>query len=888
MNEIAPTILLFWSFKGGQGRSWCCSNLALDLALHRGARVLLIDLDYRAPGLHHYFRRYLSQPIESCRFGILEALHTWFQAYSLTFDPDRSGPPEVPGLSITDKSYFEYFVRKYRLPDSTHSEFAILTDDWSADDARDQSLFGAVQAVELPKPDELFSPASEIRRGQLHLAHCGNIKSPDFRHFFGEGFPWASMKDPQRWGMPAHAPLGLGEIFYSLISVLARECQADYVLIDLPAGSSALNELMMAPSDPEPPERQPRCGPDGLVVVTSASEQSLDGVSMLLKGQLLKRSGGRPSLVSQDRTIVCYNFLADEEPAVRPLLEHYGDLIDHRIDFMEGSWIPSDGFRAWSELSFVEWLIPLKRVEHPYVRQDLVREQTLQMMYESTMPAVRRWTSIKEESEGHLIRLRKRGFFGVHKGVNTRGLVDELVIAVEDVPPVDLFVGLLMETLPGIKQVTVWRFNHDDLFKAILRPNQSLDHFKQQLFNGTNGERATGMRATKEIWRPGNATERGSQEFSFPSADSLLQETNADIVAVPHYMLGSMFNRGIADLEDQLGTESRGNLAREVTRFEELCCYRDVWCAIPFTALVKLIVSRIELDPSERHRFRDLANKAKIELLGKREDGWFLTESKANSLSLWYEWDQILVCTGAKLLHRTSGWNVARLISQDGAEKEAVFAATRLYWQLINSQKEEDIGHVDWIGAFDCFFRTPTQYKYWLAWSDWCQSVKTEDPKCAFAPMPVEEVSAPRQPLEGWVFVVPYRDPATEAVADRTQAVARTLYATTSFDWQRKFQSRCGTSAYTKVLQDVDVQKQQSWASVVLEAMRNATTKGTTPIVPLYAQAIIWFLTKVLYDFCDDRPRLVSERQLRLRFDEHWNSFYQTLNQLRHEERVQA
>lgn len=49
------TVVTFYSYKGGVGRSFTLANIAVLLA-RWGHRVLCVDWDLEAPGLHHYFR----------------------------------------------------------------------------------------------------------------------------------------------------------------------------------------------------------------------------------------------------------------------------------------------------------------------------------------------------------------------------------------------------------------------------------------------------------------------------------------------------------------------------------------------------------------------------------------------------------------------------------------------------------------------------------------------------------------------------------------------------------------------------------------------------------------------------------------------------------------
>jgi MinD-like ATPase involved in chromosome partitioning or flagellar assembly len=52
------TIITFYSYKGGTGRTMALANLAWVLASN-DKKVLLIDWDLEAPGLHRYLRPFL-------------------------------------------------------------------------------------------------------------------------------------------------------------------------------------------------------------------------------------------------------------------------------------------------------------------------------------------------------------------------------------------------------------------------------------------------------------------------------------------------------------------------------------------------------------------------------------------------------------------------------------------------------------------------------------------------------------------------------------------------------------------------------------------------------------------------------------------------------------
>lgn len=68
---MAGTVITFYSYKGGVGRSFTMASIAVLLA-RWGYRVLTIDWDLEAPGLHHYFAPVMSEPP---RGGVIDLAH---------------------------------------------------------------------------------------------------------------------------------------------------------------------------------------------------------------------------------------------------------------------------------------------------------------------------------------------------------------------------------------------------------------------------------------------------------------------------------------------------------------------------------------------------------------------------------------------------------------------------------------------------------------------------------------------------------------------------------------------------------------------------------------------------------------------------------------------
>ena len=64
-------VITFYSYKGGTGRSMLVANTAWLLA-SVGKRVLLMDWDLEAPGLHRYFKPFLTDPDLKETDGVIE------------------------------------------------------------------------------------------------------------------------------------------------------------------------------------------------------------------------------------------------------------------------------------------------------------------------------------------------------------------------------------------------------------------------------------------------------------------------------------------------------------------------------------------------------------------------------------------------------------------------------------------------------------------------------------------------------------------------------------------------------------------------------------------------------------------------------------------------
>jgi MinD-like ATPase involved in chromosome partitioning or flagellar assembly len=87
---MTGTVVTFYSYKGGVGRSSTLANVAVLLA-RWGHRVLAIDWDLEAPGLHYYFKDAMSQPPAG---GVVDLAHDFLaqappRSYELQLEVDE-------------------------------------------------------------------------------------------------------------------------------------------------------------------------------------------------------------------------------------------------------------------------------------------------------------------------------------------------------------------------------------------------------------------------------------------------------------------------------------------------------------------------------------------------------------------------------------------------------------------------------------------------------------------------------------------------------------------------------------------------------------------------------------------------------------------------------
>jgi cellulose biosynthesis protein BcsQ len=96
MTRTPPNrrVVTFYSFKGGVGRTMALANVAYRLANTHGLKVVVVDWDLEAPGLHRFFG--LSREQIADARGLLDYFLEWREA-KLRNDPS---PPDVTGWIV--------------------------------------------------------------------------------------------------------------------------------------------------------------------------------------------------------------------------------------------------------------------------------------------------------------------------------------------------------------------------------------------------------------------------------------------------------------------------------------------------------------------------------------------------------------------------------------------------------------------------------------------------------------------------------------------------------------------------------------------------------------------------------------------------------------------
>jgi MinD-like ATPase involved in chromosome partitioning or flagellar assembly len=117
----AGRIITFYSYKGGTGRSMALANVAWILASH-GLRVLTIDWDLEAPGLHRYFHPFLEDKELENSPGLIDYVVEFTEA-ARHADRDELNTP-------SSEKWYDRYTSLLRYTYSLHWDFGQGTLDF--------------------------------------------------------------------------------------------------------------------------------------------------------------------------------------------------------------------------------------------------------------------------------------------------------------------------------------------------------------------------------------------------------------------------------------------------------------------------------------------------------------------------------------------------------------------------------------------------------------------------------------------------------------------------------------------------------------------------------------------------------------------------------------
>ena len=98
-------VITFYSFKGGVGRTMLMANIAYRMANKHGLRVIAVDWDLEAPGLHRFFG--VSSEDVARKDGVLD----YFEAWRGAVQAQAAEPPDISPsiIPITDEKHAPKF-----------------------------------------------------------------------------------------------------------------------------------------------------------------------------------------------------------------------------------------------------------------------------------------------------------------------------------------------------------------------------------------------------------------------------------------------------------------------------------------------------------------------------------------------------------------------------------------------------------------------------------------------------------------------------------------------------------------------------------------------------------------------------------------------------------
>ena len=265
MDLASGRIVTFYSYKGGTGRSMALANFAWILAAN-GKRVLAIDWDLEAPGLHRYFRPFLADPDLLETDGLID---TFWSLASVAL-ANAPAPAEM-----VSGNYRQEWRSASGAPQRGGPAFSnmpelvdALGDSISRLRCRPLELQGAAPDGSGPSPTLDLSETLKIRLKE-DFRKAYTFPTGGYLDFLGAGRQGATYSERvNTFDWKRFYELGGADFFDAAKSYL-RE-QYDWVLIDSRTGVSDTSGICTIQM------------PDTVVPCFTLNRQSIDGVAAVL------------------------------------------------------------------------------------------------------------------------------------------------------------------------------------------------------------------------------------------------------------------------------------------------------------------------------------------------------------------------------------------------------------------------------------------------------------------------------------------------------------------------------------------------------------------------------------------------------------------------------
>jgi cellulose biosynthesis protein BcsQ len=226
------SIVTFYSYKGGTGRSMALANVAWILASN-GYRVLTVDWDLEAPGLHRYFAPFLLDPELADSEGLIDIVNDYVTA-AMTPPAVEPEPALLDDADVAEPKWYAPIANVLRYASSL---------DWKF-----KEVNGRTGWIDL------------IPAGKQGPAYATRMNS----------FSWQNFYDK----------LGGGGFIEAMKERMKAEY--DYVLIDSRTGVSDTSGICTVQL------------PDALVVCFTLNRQSIQGASAVAASAAAQRNAGAP------------------------------------------------------------------------------------------------------------------------------------------------------------------------------------------------------------------------------------------------------------------------------------------------------------------------------------------------------------------------------------------------------------------------------------------------------------------------------------------------------------------------------------------------------------------------------------------------------------------